>query len=298
MTKAAATDQAFLAPASHPYLEIRTTLSSGLPYADHFHSDFSVGLILDGTTLFHCSGQKYIARKGDIVLIESGVAHSCNPIEGGPRSYHMIYLEADWCLDLLGALTINRPSLSADCSGQVDCAPEKKYSGGQVLVNNGERVVRDPSLFETLKLMVETIRAAGSVPEVEARLTFSELLGRYCHLEAGAGTAGWLAEGARKMFDRDPEHPLKVEEAARRLGLRREYFTRAFRRSTGLSPGSYHHCSRIMAARRLLRRGVSIVEAALASGYADQSHFHRMFVKYVSATPRQYLLNRSHSGKK
>lgn len=50
-------------------------------------------------------------------------------------------------------------------------------------------------------------------------------------------------------------------------------------------------------ARRLLRQGKSIAEAA-AAGYADQSRLHRMFVKFYSVTPGCYRKGASHSCKK
>ena len=86
-----------------------------------------------------------------------------------------------------------------------------------------------------------------------------------------------------------------VTSLARRAGLRRESFSRAFRRTAGLPPKAWLHCQRLEKARALLRQGKSIAEAALAAGYADQSHFHRMFVKFYSVTPGCYQRGRSHS---
>ena len=48
--RTAATQQTFTSPEKYPYLEVRTTLQSTLPYAEHFHAAFSFGLILDGGT--------------------------------------------------------------------------------------------------------------------------------------------------------------------------------------------------------------------------------------------------------
>ena len=86
-----------------------------------------------------------------------------------------------------------------------------------------------------------------------------------------------------------------AHEKARRAGLRRESFSRAFRRTAGLPPKAWLHCLRLEKARAMLRQGKSIADAALAAGYADQSHFHRMFVKFYSVTPGCYQRGRSHS---
>jgi AraC-like DNA-binding protein len=97
-----------------------------------------------------------------------------------------------------------------------------------------------------------------------------------------------------RQITRTPDHA-PVTSLAQRAGLRRESFSRAFRRTAGLPPKAWLHCLRLEKARALLRQGKSITEAALAAGYADQSHFHRMFVKFYSVTPGCYQRGRSHS---
>ncbi len=82
-----APQQTFISPDQYPYLEVRTTLQSTLPYAEHFHSAFSFGLILEGGTCFTLMGQAHEALKGDIAMIAPGLPHSCNPLHGKARSY-------------------------------------------------------------------------------------------------------------------------------------------------------------------------------------------------------------------
>ena len=48
-------------------------------------------------------------------------------------------------------------------------------------------------------------------------------------------------------------------------------------------------------ARERLRTGAAIAHLAHDLGFADQSHFHRMFVKFYSVTPGCYQRGRSHS---
>ncbi|MDI5684573.1 AraC family ligand binding domain-containing protein, partial [Salmonella enterica subsp. enterica serovar Cerro] len=54
-----------------------------------------------------CQRDRRLAHKGDIsgsgelILIPPQSPHSCNPLHERPRSYHMLYLDADWCLTQL-----------------------------------------------------------------------------------------------------------------------------------------------------------------------------------------------------
>lgn len=48
--------QYFFVPQRASFLELSTTLDSTLPYVEHVHSAFSLGLILQGKTLFTLGG--------------------------------------------------------------------------------------------------------------------------------------------------------------------------------------------------------------------------------------------------
>jgi AraC-like DNA-binding protein len=71
-------------------------------------------------------------------------------------------------------------------------------------------------------------------------------------------------------------------------GLNKSYLTEVFTRATGTSPHRYQTQLRILQAKKLLRSGVSASQVALETGFADQSHFGRVFKKHVFATPMQY----------
>lgn len=277
---AAQVAQHFWAPEGLPHVEIRTTRGSVLPYAAHFHHAFSLGVILQGTTRFCCAGEERTARQGELVLLEPGLVHSCNPVDGQPRSYHMLYLDAAWCLRQAGEAFATAGGLCPRF-----------------------RVVADPARAAALCSLVDAIcapEAASAAWAAPLASLVREILTAWCQPAAPLPLPEWdAATGTFAEAATDGERqPGRVEDMARRAGLGREGYIRAFRRRTGLTPGRYGHCARIEAGRRLLRQGVSIAEAALATGYVDQSHFHRAFVKYVSATPRQYARSGSLSYKK
>ncbi|HWV76460.1 MAG TPA: helix-turn-helix domain-containing protein [Isoptericola sp.] len=48
------------------------------------------------------------------------------------------------------------------------------------------------------------------------------------------------------------------------------------------------HNDRVTAARAMLRAGRPLAETAYELGFADQSHFHRVFRAHVAATPGVY----------
>lgn len=70
------------------------------------------------------------------------------------------------------------------------------------------------------------------------------------------------------------------------------HLIRLFRAAKGASPHGYLVQLRLEHARRLLAAGCSIVDAALASGFSDQSHLTRQFRARFGVTPGLYRKQR------
>jgi AraC-like DNA-binding protein len=79
-----------------------------------------------------------------------------------------------------------------------------------------------------------------------------------------------------------------VSRLAQQAGVSREAFTRGFARRTGLPPGAYRIIDRLNRGRMLLRRGASVADVACELGFADQSHFGRLFKRRFGTTPGAY----------
>lgn len=75
---------------------------------------------------------------------------------------------------------------------------------------------------------------------------------------------------------------------AHRAGLSRYALVRSFARAIGLTPHAYLVQRRLQHARSLIAQGTPLGEAALASGFADQSHLTRLFVRSYGLTPGAY----------
>jgi AraC-like DNA-binding protein len=97
---------------------------------------------------------------------------------------------------------------------------------------------------------------------------------------------------ARRVTDYVHENlggDIGLSELASQVGLSPHYFSLLFKRAFGVSPYRYILSMRIDRAKRLLsERHMAISEIALELGFADQSHFSKVFKTFVGATPRQY----------
>ncbi len=82
---------------------------------------------------------------------------------------------------------------------------------------------------------------------------------------------------------------ITLDELSRAAGVGKFRLTRLFRAGTGLPPHRYQLALRIKHARRLLESGTGVLDVAAATGFADQSHFHRHFRRSLGLTPKQYV---------
>lgn len=105
--------------------------------------------------------------------------------------------------------------------------------------------------------------------------------------EASRGAlAPWQLARACGKLESDIGGKLPLQIIAAELGLSVSHFSRAFRASTGLPPYRWllHH--RVRIAKRLMSvRGLSLSEVAISAGFANQSHFTRVFSEIAGISP-------------
>ncbi|MEN3309532.1 MAG: hypothetical protein V7603_5734, partial [Micromonosporaceae bacterium] len=78
---------------------------------------------------------------------------------------------------------------------------------------------------------------------------------------------------------------LDMEDLARAAGHSRFAVYRAFRAAYGMAPSDYQRQLRLRAARDLLATGWNPAAAAAATGFVDQAHLTRWFVRCFGLTP-------------
>jgi len=80
-----------------------------------------------------------------------------------------------------------------------------------------------------------------------------------------------------------------LRDVAAAVGVGPTHLARTFRVHHGVSVGEYARRARLDRAARELRRGeLSLAEIAAEAGFADQSHFTRLFKRYFGTTPGRY----------
>ena len=83
--------------------------------------------------------------------------------------------------------------------------------------------------------------------------------------------------------------PISLGSVAEQLGIRRETLTRMFRQQMGCTFWEYVLSIRSAYAITLLRKGKTVTEAALDSGFGSVRSFNRVFREKIGMTPTEYL---------
>lgn len=168
--------------------------------------------------------------------------------------------------------------------------------------------VVDPLLEQVfLALLTQMERACPSRLRLESLLIVfaTSLLEHYstlcnrspdaapCAVQRRGGLAGWQL---RRVVDFMHEHmdiDMSLSALAMLTGLSRAHFFRAFRQSTGQSPGRFLGDMRMQQAMVLLQTTtLPVDEVANALGFRHTRHFASAFAKRVGVSPRLYRTSR------
>lgn len=226
----------------------------------HTHDTFGIGVVTEGAQVSASRKGPVEAGPGDVITVEPGEIHDGAPI-GAARAWRIVYIDqpavASCVADMFGAGGLRAPAL------------------------------RDKVLAREAHALFAAVASAAPMLAVEERLfrvmalAFDRRPRIERHIPAGIAMA-------RARLDDDPQNAPSLAALASLAGLGRFQLLRGFSRTTGLTPHAYLRQRRATLARRLLAGGIPPAEAALAAGFADQSHLTRVFARFYGMTPGAY----------
>jgi AraC family transcriptional regulator len=98
--------------------------------------------------------------------------------------------------------------------------------------------------------------------------------------------AAWQENRAKEYMRSHLAQSLSLEQIAQECGLSRAHFARNFKNSTGVPAHEWLQHARIEHAKLLLaRQEQTLSQIALSCGFADQSHFTRVFKNVIGMAP-------------
>lgn len=236
------------------------------PFPNHFHAYYVIGLLEDGERALRCKNREYAVKKGDVLLFNPGDSHACAQSGGGTLDYRGLNISKEVMLDLAEEVT-----------------------GRRELPGFSRCVASDEEAARRLRSFHELAMRGGFGREEALPLLVSLLLQRY-----GQPFEGCVPECREEIervcafMEQHYAERVTLEQLCRRAGLSKSTLLRAFTRAKGVTPYGYLENVRIGKARELLERGVPPIEAALLTGFSDQSHFTNCWSRLIGLTPGAY----------
>ena len=103
------------------------------------------------------------------------------------------------------------------------------------------------------------------------------------------GLATWQAKRTLAYIEANLASKLDIDDLANVVALSRSHFSRAFKRSVGLSPMEYVVVRRVERAKEIIGgTREPLAEVALVCGFADQAHLSRRFRDIVGISPGRW----------
>jgi AraC-like DNA-binding protein len=236
----------------------------GAAFSPHRHDTYTVALTVAGVQAFNYRREVRYSLPGQVLVLHPDELHDGHCHDEAGFSYRAAYVPPSHIQAVLG--------------------------GAQLpFVVNG--VSTDPGLIAAAFRMVVDCAADDDPAAYEDALYD---LAHAMNIAAGRSTSGRTANRtavmqAREFLESAVVVGTRLEELERVSGCDRWQLSRDFRALLGTSPYRYLQYRRVDFAKRLLREGATLADAAHGAGFADQSHFGRTFRKAVGLTPKEWL---------
>nr|WP_301282907.1 MULTISPECIES: AraC family transcriptional regulator [unclassified Halomonas] len=255
-----------------PEVELRVIRDARhVAYALHSHDHWSLGAVTRGQSTFVYRDEHHAIRAGDLVLMNPGWAHACNPLQSEPWAYLMLYVQTAWVSELRFNAGLSRSPQWQDIATGVISSP--------LLYQRYRRTIA-ALLNKRLSAPAKKAALAGYLREVFVHLDAPTAQERERVSPALAALAAYLDDNALEA--------VTLDELCRLSGYSAGHLIRAFKRHFHMTPRAYLINRRVELGRERLKQGHSIADTALTLGFNDQPHFQRTFKRLLAATPKQY----------
>ena len=238
------------------------------PFPNHFHEYYVIGFVEDGERCLSCKNREYTISRGNAVLFNPGDNHSCVQSDDGTLDYRGLNISKEVMLNLAEEVTGKRelPGFSRNViyDEEVPCYLRPLH---EMVMNGSVEFEKEEDLLLLLSLLIQKYGQPfeSCIPE--------------CRNEI---------ERACAFINQHFTEHIYLDQICRHVGLSKSTLLRAFTKSRGVTPYRYLENIRIGAAKKLLEQGVAPIDAALQTGFSDQSHFTNYFNRFIGLAPGIY----------
>lgn len=263
---------------------LQSTPPASVACAAHVHKAVELLYVKNGSYTVLLDGVEYEIKKGDLVLFCSNAIHHVFTKNLPENEYYVIKISPAFFLQFStqeeGAEYVMRFAINRKGSKSIWTREELEgtplYSALQSLIAEHESNQYASQVAIKLKIMellVEILRSDSPADE------------KAPHHQTAALIYNTMVY-VRNHYAEDMDE----RELAKSLGMSYSYFSRSFRRVTGMTFKQYLNRTRVNQAEKMLCRGsASVSEVATRCGYNSISYFISVYKSITGKTPYQSL---------
>ncbi|CAG7645250.1 AraC family transcriptional regulator [Paenibacillus allorhizosphaerae] len=236
------------------------------------HEYYLLHYVVSGSGELYCSGRTHKIEAGDCFFIFPGekVVYSADP--ANPWFYRWVGFKGH-----LADILLKKISVSSE----------------RPVVRAEQRRRTAAFLYRIQTVLNQGLRGCDLESSGLLRILLSQwLLEEATEKQMLSAEADQKVEQAVRWLSLQYSQPVSIERLAQSLGYHRTYFSKIFKRRTGLTPAAFLHNIRMEHAQILLSRMLTVEEVAYSVGYTDALFFSKQFKKWSGRTPSDYRSSR------
>ncbi len=244
-------------------IELLQKGSSKHEYPNHYHETFCVSIIKSGTL----KENEQILPTGAVVISHPFEVHDNELIQDIEYSFTTFYISSD---------VIRSITKTDFCSFK-------------------NKVIYDDKLFKSFDYLANTMLnnsdKAFDNNRFEQRLLtgLKKLTRQYSNTKPfHSSTKPEFIGEIKNHILLNLDSKISLESLAQKVGMSKYQFIRWFKKYVGLTPFDFIILNRVILGKKMIREGKPLLNAAIDTGFYDQSHFSNYFKRFVGLTPKTY----------
>ncbi len=236
----------------------------GHGYDPHRHDTYSVGRTLTGVQSFHYKGSLRHGMPGNTLILHPDELHDGMAGSEAGFRYRMAYVDPALIQQVLGGEPL--PFIAGGLSND-----PRLYQASESFVQAMDHPLDALEEQDALFDLAMALRAVSGRPRGRKRLDYQ------------------AAERTREFIMANLHLSITLEMLEHASGQERWSLSRDFRALYGTSPYRFVTLRRLDLFRALVLDQFTLVDAALAAGFHDQSHMTRHFTRCYGVPPSRWL---------
>jgi AraC-like DNA-binding protein len=235
----------------------------GRAFEPHRHDTYAIGITTAGVQRFRYRGADRCCLPGQLHFLHPDETHDGRAGTDAGFGYRILYVAPALVQEALAGRAL--PFVADPVQ-----RPAPRTAGLAELLRDIDEPMDELARTAAAAIVADALAGAGGADEPAGAIDLAAV------------------SAVREYLDAHPTAGTRAHLLERIGGSDRWTIARHFRAAFGTSPDRYRTMRRLAVARRAIAAGTPLAEAAVAAGFADQSHMTRQFTRAYGMTPGRW----------